>query len=97
MLARIKISEEEFKRLQLLFDTEGIMYCSHVLHTEGFPTWVIFDHDMQGILMSTKEDGKLVCYLTEHGDSHLETLGEQFDSGGEKWQESTKNKISKST
>ena len=83
---RVQISEEEFKRLQLLFDTKGIMYTSEVLHTKGFPSWVIFDEDMQSLLSSTKEDDELVFYISRNGKRHLQAMKETFvDIDGHEW------------
>jgi hypothetical protein len=78
MKSQTEITEEEFKRLQIIFDTKDIMYSSHVLHTKQFPSWAIFDHDMDIILYSTKKDGEIVFYLTQHGKNHLELLSESY-------------------
>jgi len=73
-----EITEEEFKRLQILFDSKGIMYSSEILHTENYPTWAIVDEDMQIILCSTKKEGEIVFYLPKQGVNYLEHLSESY-------------------
>ena len=78
MKQHTEITESEFKRLQLLFDSNGIMYTSQILHTKDYPTWAIMDEDMQTIIHSTKLAGKTVFYLTKQGITYLENLGEAY-------------------
>jgi len=78
MIKHTEITESEFKRLQLLFDSNGIMYTSQILHTKDYPTWAIMDEDMQTIIHSTKLDGNTVFYLTKQGITYLDNLKESY-------------------